>query len=163
LMQAGAHALKLEGVAGNVKFIRHLVESGIPVMGHIGLTLQMVHTLGGFKVQGKTQESAIRLKEEALALQEAGCFAIVLECVPNALGKEITQSLSIPTIGIGAGPDTDGQVLVFQDLLGLNIDFTPKFVKKFVNGYEQVKNGVDAFVHAVKTGAFPQDENCYNN
>ncbi|SRR5579883_157082 len=163
LMQAGAQAVKLEGAAGNISFIRHLVESGIPVMGHIGLTLQMIHTLGGFKVQGKTQESAARLKEEALQLQEAGCFAVVLECVPNALGKEITQLLSIPTIGIGAGPDTDGQVLVFQDLLGLNIDFKPKFVKTFVNGYEQVKNGIDAYVNAVKTGAFPQDEHCYQN
>ncbi|MBV9575405.1 MAG: 3-methyl-2-oxobutanoate hydroxymethyltransferase [Gammaproteobacteria bacterium] len=162
LMQAGAHAVKLEGAAGNSKLIRHLTESGIPVMGHLGLTLQLMHTLGGFKVQGKTQESAARIKEDALMLQEAGCFALVLECIPNPLAKEVTQSLTIPTIGIGAGPETDGQVLVFQDLLGLNIDFKPKFVKAFMNGSEQVQNTVENFIHAVKTGVFPQHEHCYD-
>jgi 3-methyl-2-oxobutanoate hydroxymethyltransferase len=162
LIQAGAHAVKLEGAAGNAKLIRHLVESGVPVMGHLGLTIQLLRVLGGFKVQGKTQESAKRIKEDAFHLQEAGCFALVLECIPNPLAKDITQSLSIPTIGIGAGPDTDGQVLVFQDLLGLNTDFKPKFVKTFLNGHEQVKNGVEAYVQAVKSGEFPGNEHCYN-
>ena len=117
LIQSGAHAVKLECAVGNVKLIRHLTDSGIPVMGHIGLTPQFIHMLGGYKIQGKSQDSALRLKEDAYCLQEAGCFALVLECIPASLAKEITQLLSIPTIGVGAGPYTDGQVLVFQDLL----------------------------------------------
>lgn len=163
LMQAGAHSIKLEGASGNLKLIRHLTDSGVPVMGHIGLTPQFVNVLGGYRVQGKTQESAERLKAEAVELQEAGCFALVLECVPTQLAKEITENLSIATIGIGAGPYTDGQVLVFQDLLGLNADFKPKFVKHFINGFEQVKLGVEAYVNAVKSGDFPQAEHCYGN
>jgi len=163
LIQAGAQAVKLESAQGNIKLIKHLVESGIPVMGHLGLTLQLMHVQGGFKVQGKTQESATRIKEDAERLQEAGCFGLLLECIPRQLAKDITQSLSIPTIGIGAGPDTDGQVLVFQDLLGLNKDLKPKFVKLFLNGEEQVKNGVEAYVDAVKSGGFPHDEHCYGN
>ncbi len=162
LMQAGAHAIKLENAAGNLSFIKHLTESGIPVMGHLGLTMQLMHTLGGLKVQGKTEESANRIKQDALLLQEAGCFAIVLECIPRHLGKEITESLTIPTIGIGAGPDTDGQVLVLQDVLGLNIDFKPKFVKKFTEGHEQVKHSIEAYIQAVKTGDFPNHEHCYH-
>ncbi len=163
LIQAGAQAVKLESATGNTKLIKHLVESGIPVMGHLGLTLQLMHVLGGFKVQGKTQESALRIKEDAALLQEAGCFALLLECIPSPLAQDISQSLSIPTIGIGAGPNTDGQVLVFQDLLGLNTDFKPKFVKTFLNGNEQIKNGVEAYVEAVKIGGFPHDEHCYGN
>lgn len=161
LIRAGAHAIKLENAAGNVEFIRHLTESGIAVMGHLGLTPQSVHALGGYKVQGKTQKSADQLKKDALLLQEAGCFALVLECIPAPLAKEITQSLVIPTIGIGAGPDTDGQVLVFQDLLGMNTDLKPKFVKTFVNGYEHIKTGVEAYVDAIKSGVFPHDDHCY--
>ena len=163
LMQAGAQALKLEGAIGNLKMIRHLVESGIPIMGHLGLTLQQMHVLGGFKVQGKTEESAQRIKNEALLLEEAGCFSLVLECIPAYLAEEITQSLRIPTIGIGAGNGTDGQILVWQDLLGLNIDFKPKFVKSFVNGFQVVKSGIDSYVDEVKSGGFPSDENCYGN
>lgn len=161
LIQAGARAVKLESAAGNIKLIQHLVESGIPVMGHLGFTMQLIHVLGGYKIQGKTQESALRLKEDALLLQEAGCFALVLECIPTELATDVTQSLSIPTIGIGAGPSTDGQVLVFQDLLGLNTDFKPKFVKTFMNGYEQVKSGIETYIDAIKTGGFPQNEHCY--
>ncbi len=161
LMQAGAHAVKLEGATGNLSFIHHLTESGVPVMGHLGLTPQFIHTLGGYKVQGKTEESAKRIREDALQLQEAGCFALVLECIPNTIAKEITQLLSIPTIGIGAGLFTDGQVLVFQDLLGLNLDFKPKFVKFFANGHEQFKKGIEAYVDSVKAGEFPQHEHCH--
>lgn len=161
LMQAGAHAVKLECVAGNEKFIRHLTESGIPVMGHLGLTPQFIHTLGGHKVQGKTDEGANRLQEDALRLEAAGSFAVVLECVPVTLAKSITEALAIPTIGIGAGPYTDGQVLVFQDLLGLNQDFKPKFVKSFLNGHEQLKAGIESYVSATKSGEFPHDEHCY--
>lgn len=161
LVQAGAHAVKLECATGNLKLIRHLTESGIPVMGHLGLTPQFIHMLGGYKVQGRTQVSAARLQEDALHLQEAGCFSVVLECVPTRLAKEITRIISIPTIGIGAGPFTNGQVLVFQDLLGLNTDFKPKFVKAFFNGFEQLKHGVNAYVHEIKSGGFPQDEHCF--
>jgi 3-methyl-2-oxobutanoate hydroxymethyltransferase len=161
LMQAGAHAIKLEGCSGNLTFIKHLTESGVPVMGHIGLTPQFMHQLGGYKVQGKTEAGAERLKEEAQFLQQAGCFAIVLECVPPKLAKEITQSLHIATIGIGAGPDTDGQVLVWQDLLGLTLGHKPKFVKEFMEGRTHIKNSLEAYVQAVSTGAFPQHEHCY--
>jgi 3-methyl-2-oxobutanoate hydroxymethyltransferase len=163
LMQAGAHAVKLENASGNLPLIRHLTESGIPVMGHLGLTMQLMHTLGGLKVQGKTEEAAKSIKKDALLLQEAGCFSLVLECIPRALAAEISQSLSIPTIGIGAGSQTDGQVLVYQDLLGLNTDFKPKFVKTFTEGHLQVKQSIEEYVHAVKTGGFPSDEHCYGN
>lgn len=163
LMQAGTHAVKIESAAGNLRLIRHLLESGVPVMGHLGLTPQLKHALGGYKVQGKTIDSAARLQKDALLLQEAGCFAIVLECVPAQLAKEISQSLLIPTIGIGAGPFTDGQVLVWQDLLGLNIDFQPKFAKIFVNGRAQITNGIEAYINAVKSGEFPASEHCYRN
>lgn len=161
LIQAGAHAVKMECVAGNENLIRHLTESGVPVMGHLGLTPQFIHVLGGHRVQGKSEESAAKLKEDAERLQYAGCFGLVLECVPSQLAKEITECLVIPTIGIGAGPHTDGQVLVFQDLLGLNTDFKPKFVKTFMNGHDYMKNGIEDYVQAIKTGGFPQNEHCY--
>lgn len=161
LMQAGAHALKLENARGNLKLIRHLVESGIPVMGHLGLTMQLMHMQGGLRVQGKTAAAAQQLQEDALLLQEAGCFAMVLECIPSALAKNITKSLMIPTIGIGAGSDTDGQVLVWQDLLGLNIDFKPKFVRNFASGVEQVSNALTNYISEVKAGVFPSDEHSY--
>lgn len=163
LIQAGAHAVKLEGAMGNETFIQHLTTSGIPVMGHLGLTLQHKHMLGGFKVQGKTLECAEKIKAEALQLQAAGCFAVVLECMPNLLAKEITQALTIPTIGIGAGPYTDGQVLVWQDLLGLNIDFKPKFVKSFLNGYEQVSQAIENFISEINAEEFPNDAYSYGN
>jgi 3-methyl-2-oxobutanoate hydroxymethyltransferase len=163
LIQAGAHAVKLEGATGNENLIRHLTESGIPVMGHLGLTPQFVNVLGGYKVQGRTQKGIERLKADALLLQNAGCFSLVLECVPAQVTKEISQLLAIPTIGIGAGPFTDGQVLVFQDLLGLNTDFRPKFVKAFINGHEQIKSAIEAYINAIQVGEFPQDEHCYGN
>jgi 3-methyl-2-oxobutanoate hydroxymethyltransferase len=161
LMRAGAHAIKLEGSVGNLEFIQRVTESGIPVMGHIGLTPQLIHQLGGYKVQGKTETSASRLKQEALSLQEAGCFGIVLECVPSLLAKEITESLKIPTIGIGAGPHTNGQVLVLQDLLGLTLDFKPKFVQTFMNGSEQMQQSIARYIQAINQGEFPEHEHCY--
>ncbi len=161
LMQAGADAVKLEGAAGNESLVKHLVQSGVPVMGHIGLTPQFVHILGGYKVQGKTTFAAHRLLEDARALQEAGCFALVLECIPAPLAQEITQALTIPTLGIGAGPFTDGQILVWQDLLGLNDAFKPRFVKHFLNGSELFKNSIEQFVSSVKQGEFPEDGHCY--
>lgn len=161
LMRAGAHALKLEGAAGNLTLISHLVESGIPVMGHLGLTPQFVHVLGGYKVQGKTIAAAERLKQDALALQEAGCFALVLECIPAPLAKEVAQLLNIATIGIGAGSDTDGQVLVLQDLLGLNLDFKAKFVKHFLSGGQLLSESVNQYVQSVKQREFPSYEHSY--
>lgn len=163
LMQAGAHAVKLEGASGNTGLIQHLAGSGVPVMGHIGLTPQFVHLLGGYRLQGKTDESARRLIEEALALEDAGCFALVLECVPSEVAKKITKELKIATIGIGAGPDTDGQVLVFQDLLGLNTEFKPKFVKKFLNGAELFVEAIEKYNESVKNGAFPDAEHSFGS
>lgn len=161
LIQAGSHAVKLEGADGNLVLISHLVESGIPVVGHLGLTPQFLHLLGGYRVQGKTTDSADKIKQDALALQHAGCFAVVLECIPSLLAQEITQLLSIPTIGIGAGPSTDGQVLVLQDLLGLNIDFTPKFIKHYLNGHQSIKNSIENYVTEVKSGEFPQYDHSF--
>lgn len=161
LMQAGAQALKLEGAMGNEKIIQYLVESGVPIMGHIGLTAQLLHTMGGYKIQGKTAESANRLREEAKRLEDAGCFAVVLECVPTTLAQEITDMLSIPTIGIGAGAGTDGQVLVWQDLLGFNIDFKPKFVKQYFKGYDAVVSALNTYNAQIKAGEFPDDEHSF--
>jgi 3-methyl-2-oxobutanoate hydroxymethyltransferase len=161
LMQAGAHAVKLEGASGNAGFIAHLVHSGVPVMGHLGLTPQFVHQLGGYKVQGKTEDSAQRLLEEALSLEAAGCFALVLECVPAPVAAKISKKLNIPTIGIGAGAGADGQVLVFQDLLGLNTEFKPKFVKKFLNGAELFAQAIEDYAQAVKTEEFPAHEHSF--
>lgn len=163
LIQAGAHAVKLEGVNGNLEDIHHLVESGIPVMGHIGLTPQHVLALGGYKVQGKTIDSQQKLISEAKALQDAGCFAIVLECVPSDLARTITKEISIPTIGIGAGNDTDGQVLVFQDLLGLQTEFKPKFVKYFLEGENVLVNSINQYVKEVETKAFPDEAHSFSS
>lgn len=161
LMQAGAHAIKLEGALGNTKLIKHIVQSGIPVMGHIGLTPQFMHMLGGFRVQGKTSSSVDRLKEEAIMLQDAGCFALVIEGVPTSLGRVLSTLLEIPTIGIGAGPHVNGQVLVLQDLLGLTLDFRPKFVKTFMDGQQQFTKSIEEYVKAIHTGEFPTDEHSY--
>ncbi|MFW0097093.1 MAG: 3-methyl-2-oxobutanoate hydroxymethyltransferase [Coxiella endosymbiont of Haemaphysalis qinghaiensis] len=162
LMQSGANAIKLEGADGNLKLIHHIIKSGIPVMGHLGLTPQSIHAIGGFKVQGKNQSAADKLKKDAKALADAGCFALVLECVPSNLAKEITNSIVIPTIGIGAGPHTSGQVLVLQDLLGMNSQFKPKYLKKFLNGFELIKDALNDFNKEVKASAFPNiEEHCY--
>ena len=162
VMKAGAHAVKLEGIEGNVETIRHTVKSGVPVMGHLGLTPQSVNQLGGYRVQGRGDRAAEKLKEEALACEQAGCFAIVLECVPDDLADEITASLSIPTIGIGAGAGTDGQVLVMQDLLGLSSDFKPKFVRKYLDGRSVLLDAFNAYASDVKNGSFPASEESYH-
>lgn len=161
LIQAGAHAVKLEGVDGNLEDIHHLVESGIPVMGHIGLTPQHVLSLGGYKVQGKTVDAQEKLMLQAQALQDAGCFAIVLECVPSALARKITEKINIATIGIGAGNETDGQVLVFQDMLGLQTEFKPKFVKYFVDGEKIFLSGINNYVREVQAKAFPDEAHSF--
>ncbi len=163
LIQAGANAIKLEGAHGNLKLITHLVNSGIPVMGHLGLTPQSINNFGGFKVQAKTEEAAQRLQADALSLQDAGCFALLLEGIPTHVAQTVTTALDIPTIGIGAGHYTDGQVLVWQDLLGLNLDFKPKFVKQFINGAELFKIGINDYIHEVKQTTFPNYEHSYTS
>lgn len=159
LMKEGrANAVKLEGGTEISEHIRAIVNSSIPVCAHIGMTPQSVNAFGGFRVQGKTLAAAQKLIDDALAVQSAGAFAVVLECVPSALAEYITQLLDIPTIGIGAGQGCDGQVLVYQDMLGMYSDFTPKFVKRFA---EIGKNMTDAFVQydkEVKSGAFPEEK-----
>jgi len=162
IMKTGAHAIKIEGALGNLDLIKHIVESGVPVMGHLGLTPQSVHQLGGFKVQGRDEKAQQIITEHAENLQSAGCFALVLECVPSHLAKAITLKLEIPTIGIGAGADTDGQVLVLQDLLGMNQNFKPKFVRTFLNGFEQIQSALDDFHQQVQTKNFPSDKESYS-
>ena len=161
LMRAGAEAVKLEGISGNEETIAHIVQSGVPVMGHIGLTPQSVNQLGGFHVQGGNASDRERLKAEAVACQQAGCFALVLECMPESLAGEITAALTIPTIGIGAGAQTDGQVLVMQDMLGLNSDFRPKFVRRYLDGSVQWLDAFNRYAHDVRTGTFPASEERY--
>lgn len=162
LMKAGAHAVKIEGIDGHEDILRHIVESGIPVMGHLGLTPQSVNQLGGFTVQGKGQAAADRLADQAVRVQEAGCFSLVLECMPSPLGKRLTELVDIPTIGIGAGPHTDGQVLVLQDLAGLSRDFEPRFTRAFGQGYDVIKSAVDGFTGAVRSGDFPSKDESYS-
>lgn len=161
LMRAGAHAVKLEGSIGNLELIAHLTESGIPIMGHLGLTPQSVHVLGGYKVQGKEKLQQLALKKQALDLEKAGCFAIVLECVPAELAKNITDSLQIPTIGIGAGKHCDGQVLVLQDMLGMNNGFSPKFLKKYMDGFNLIKNSLNQFHQEIVEQKFPTEKESY--
>ena len=162
VMKAGAHAVKLEGIEGNTETIAHVVKSGVPVMGHLGLTPQSVNQLGGYRVQVRGDRAAKILREEALACEQAGCFALVLECVPDELAAEITASLSIPTIGIGAGAGTDGQVLVMQDLLGLSSDFKPKFVRRYLDGRKLWQEAFNAYASDVKSGQFPATDESYH-
>jgi 3-methyl-2-oxobutanoate hydroxymethyltransferase len=161
IMRAGAHAVKLEGATGNEALIQHIVASGVPVMGHLGLTPQSLHQLGGHRVQGKEQSVAADLLADALKLEEAGCFAIVLECVPAAVAADITAKLQIPTIGIGAGAQVSGQVLVLQDLLGMDREFQPKFLKKYLDGANLLCDALNQYDREVKDGAFPAAEHCY--
>lgn len=162
LMKEGrCQAVKLEGGASVCPQIKAITEASIPVVAHIGLTPQSVNAFGGFKVQGKSEADARRLIEEAKAVEAAGAFAIVLECIPAKLAKLITESVSIPTIGIGAGADCDGQVLVYQDMLALFSDFKPKFVKHFANAGEVMKQGFTDYIKEVKEGTFPAAEHTF--
>ena len=156
-----ADAVKLEGGVAFKEHIRAIVNASIPVMGHIGMTPQSVNAFGGFKVQGKSVADAKRLIADAKAVEEAGAFAVVLECVPAALAEYVTKTLSIPTIGIGAGAGCDGQVLVYQDMLGMYADFTPKFVKRFADIGEEMKNGFKRYIEEVKNGSFPSVEHTF--
>ena len=156
LLQDGdAHTVKLEGGVAVAGSVRRIVDAGIPVMGHIGLTPQSVHALGGYRVQGRTKATAQRLLDDARALQDAGAYAIVLECVPAPLARLITQRLDIPTIGIGAGPDCDGQVQVFHDMLGLFADFVPKHTRRYANLADDIGAAFRQYAADVRSGAFP--------
>ena len=161
LMKAGAQAVKIEGAKGHEKLIQHLVESGIPVMGHLGLTPQSIHQLGGPKIQGRDDASADDILNDALTLEKAGCFSLVLECIPTELSRKVTYALHIPTIGIGASAHTSGQVLVLQDMLGLNADFKPKFLKKYSNGAELTITAINSYVAEVRAQQFPNTEHSY--
>ena len=161
--EGGAGSIKLEGGAEFAETIGQILRASIPVMGHIGLTPQSVHKMGGYLVQGRDEESAKRLYRDALALQEAGCYALVLEGVPMELAQEITGALSIPTIGIGAGVHCDGQVLVCYDLLGLNPDFKPKFVKRFADLYGTTRSAAETFFSEVRAEAFPDEDHSFKS
>ena len=158
LMQAGATAVKIEGVAGHEDVITHLIGSGIPVMGHLGLTPQSVNQFGGYRLQGRSADDAARLSADAKRLEELGAFSLVLECVPAALAVEVTATLSIPTIGIGAGPGTSGQVFVLTDLLGLDARFRPRFARRYLDGHGEVLSALNAFARDVRAARFPARE-----
>ena len=162
MAEAGAEAVKLEGGSeATCAHVRRVVEAGIPVMGHVGLTPQSVHALGGYRVQGRDDENARRIREEAQRLADAGCFAIVLELIPGSLAAEITAAVAVPTIGIGAGPDCDGQVLVLYDMLGLNDDFNPRFLRRFADLAGETRRGLAAYADAVRRGEYPGPEHSH--
>ncbi|RWZ60290.1 3-methyl-2-oxobutanoate hydroxymethyltransferase [Halobacillus fulvus] len=159
--ETAAQALKLEGSGEVLDIIQRLGQAGIPVVGHIGLTPQSVNVLGGYKVQGKNQEEAKKLVDEALAIEEAGAIAIVLECVPRQLAELISRKLSIPTIGIGAGADCDGQVLVYHDILKYGVERLPKFVKPYFDGNQKLGEAMASYVEEVKSRAFPEEKHTF--
>lgn len=162
LIRAGAQCVKLEGGRKRLPMIQALIDAEIPVMGHIGLTPQSVHTMGGFKVQGKQVEAAMELIEDAKALQHVGCFCIVLEGIPVKVAEAITNTTDIPTIGIGAGPHCDGQVLVYHDVLGIEDRFVPKFVRRYADLKSAAVEALTAYVADVRSGAFPNDDESYH-
>ena len=161
MKEGGAHMVKLEGGAPQLDTVRHLTRHAVPVCAHLGLLPQSVYQLGGYRVQGRDAEGARQIREDALALQAAGAQLLVLECVPAGLAAEVTASLEIPVIGIGAGPDTDGQVLVIYDVLGLSGGRPPSFVRNFLDGETSIPDALAAYVHAVKDGRFPAAEHSY--
>ena len=158
LMRAGANAVKLERRKGNVQLVEHIVESGVPVMGHLGLTPQSVNEFGGFRMQAKDAETARALVEDAKMLEQAGCFSIVLECIPASVAAAATAALSVPTVGIGCGPEVSGQVLVLNDLLGLDADFAPRFARKYATLSEVIGGAVEAYCADVRSKAFPAEK-----
>jgi 3-methyl-2-oxobutanoate hydroxymethyltransferase len=162
LVTSGAQAVKLEGVDGHEDVVRQAVGSGVPVMGHIGLTPQSVNRFGGFRVQGRSDADRANLLRQAHALEDLGCFSIVLECVPAELAALITSEVDIPTIGIGAGPETDGQVLVLHDLWGVDTSHTPRFVRRYVDGERVLMNALDEYDADVKEARFPAREESYS-
>ena len=161
LQEANAQAVKLEGGREYAETVQKIVSAGIPVMAHLGLTPQSIHQIGGYKVQGKKEDAARKIVEDAKILEEAGAFSLVLECIPEGLASEITHSLTIPTIGIGAGVNCDGQVLVINDMLGIYDRFTPKHVKKYANLNLEIKKAVKTYIAEVKHGTFPDSEHSF--
>mgnify|MGYP001347790011 CR=1 FL=1 len=162
VQDGGAQSVKLEGGERVAEQVRRIVEAGIPVMGHVGLTPQSVHQLGGYKVQGKIKEEVTRIFHDAQVLEEAGAYAVVLELIPSSLAKVITKRLSIPTIGIGAGPYCDGQVQVLHDILGLDIDFVPKHTKQYLRLNELIVQALRLYADEVRAGTFPTDKESFN-
>ncbi len=161
MKESGAHAVKLEGGAAVVPAVKRIIEAGIPVMGHLGLTPQSIYRFGTYKVRAREEDEADILRSDARKLEKAGCFAIVLEKIPSELAEAVSQSIAIPTIGIGAGPGCDGQVLVTHDAVGLTKDFSPRFVRRYADLTEAMTNAVRAFVADVRTGEFPSSEESY--
>lgn len=161
IFKAGAGAVKIEGTQNTLEDIGYLVKSGIPVMGHLGMTPQSYHQFGGFKLQGNDDVKSNIISDEAKKLEDAGCFAIVLEMIPSELAKKITASIKIPTIGIGAGKYTSGQILVLQDLLGMNETFNPKFLKKYMDGFKLIENALNNYDKDVKESVFPSENESY--
>lgn len=161
MKESGAHSVKLEGGEEIVDSIKRILSAGIPVMGHLGLTPQSIYKFGTYTVRAKEVDEATKLKEDAKLLEETGCFALVLEKIPAALGKEVSESISIPTIGIGAGPHTDGQVLVTHDLLGITKDFKPRFLRRYLELYDAIKGAAQEYSTDVKSGGFPNEKEQY--
>jgi 3-methyl-2-oxobutanoate hydroxymethyltransferase len=161
MKESGAHAVKLEGGAEIEESVRRILSAGVPVMGHLGLTPQSIYKFGTYSVRAKEEAEALKLVEDAKLLQEIGCFAIVLEKIPAALGREVAQALHIPVIGIGAGNGTDGQVLVVHDVLGITKDFNPRFLRRYLNLFETIKEAVEKYCDDVKSGNFPNEEEQY--
>lgn len=161
MKETGAHSIKLEGGEEVLESIKKIVSAGIPVMGHLGLTPQSIYKFGTYTVRAKEEEEANKLRRDAKLLEEAGCFATVLEKIPAALAKEVSQSLTIPTIGIGAGGDCDGQVLVMHDMLGINTEFKPRFLRQYLNIHEQAADAVKNYIRDVKSGDFPNQQEQY--
>ncbi|MBC8033341.1 MAG: 3-methyl-2-oxobutanoate hydroxymethyltransferase [Chitinophagaceae bacterium] len=161
MKETGAHGIKLEGGEEILESVKRILSSGIPVMGHLGLTPQSIYKFGTYSVRAKEEAEAVKLKRDALLLQQAGCFALLLEKIPAQLAKEVSESLSIPTIGIGAGKYCDGQVLVMHDLLGINTEFKPRFLRQYLNLHEQITEAVKRYASDVKTMQFPNDTEQY--
>ena len=161
LMKAGANAVKIEGGESQIDIINYIVESGVPVMGHLGLTPQSLNMIGGWRIQGKTESVANQILKDAKVLENGGVFCLVLEMVPSALAHKITTNIKIPTIGIGAGPHTSGQVLVLQDILGMNPDFNPTFLRKYIDGSSIIKESLNNYTSDVKNGSFPNEKESF--
>ncbi|MFN4083768.1 MAG: 3-methyl-2-oxobutanoate hydroxymethyltransferase [Bacteroidia bacterium] len=161
MKEAEAHAVKLEGGAEVVESVKRILSAGIPVMGHLGLTPQSIYKFGTYEVRAKEEAEAEKLIQDAYLLEQAGCFALVLEKIPSKLAQTVTQNLKIPIIGIGAGPHVDGQVLVSHDMLGINKDFSPKFLRRYLNLYDDIKGAVERYVDDVKSGYFPNEKEQY--
>jgi 3-methyl-2-oxobutanoate hydroxymethyltransferase len=161
MKETGAHAIKLEGGEEVLESVKRIISAGVPVMGHLGLTPQSIYKFGTYTVRAREEEEADKLRRDALILQEAGCFGIVLEKIPASLAKQVSGNLSIPTIGIGAGPDCDGQVLVMHDMLGINTEFKPRFLRTYMNLHEQITQAVNHYIEDVKSKDFPNESEQY--